>query len=403
MTRYVIVGGGPAAYGALSALQAGGAAAEVTVVSAEPYPPYDRTKLSKQYLLEEMQTADLFLQGAQDVITYSLSSEVAGIDKESRRVFTRQGTAIEYEKLLLATGSRPRRLPYLDHFHNVHYLRTIDDFARLKKVMLPGQTLLVVGGGFIGLEVAAAAAELGARAIVVEAQASLLSRSVPSTIGRAVQRRHELAGVAFRFAASIAVAATDGDSIVSVEIDGEECPTHQIVVGIGVVPNIELAEEAGIATNNGIVIDERYQTSDPAIFAAGEVTCSLYPDGTYRRAESWRNSMDQGKAAGAAMLGSAISPRDPPWNWSDQFDLNIQTIGHFSLNGQLMVKIDQDDVQLTVLELDDSGSILGAAAINNGRDISLVRRVMRANKAPQSEFLESFVPLFHTHKNTVLG
>ena len=337
LERVVIVGAGQAGGRAAEALRALGFKGEVVLLGDEPHEPYERPALSKAVLLGEEPPARSFLHPRQwyeaQGIELRTGSHAAAIAPVRQALIAADGEALEYSKLLLCTGSRVRPLAGApDGLRGVHYLRTLADSRRLGEALVAGRRLVIIGGGFIGLEVASAALKRGLSVSVVERQPSLLDRALPAGIATHVESLHRSAGV--RVHLGVAVSRIHGDDAVeSVELaDGTLLPAELVLIGIGIIPNTELGESAGAASSDGLVVDEHCRTSVANVYAAGDVTSHYNPLlERYVRLESWQNAQNQAIAAARNILASAAGDAQPyaevPWFWSDQLGRNIQMVG----------------------------------------------------------------------------
>lgn len=330
--RIVIVGAGQAGGRAAEALRAEGFAGEVLLIGEERHEPYERPALSKGVLLESEQPSRAILHPrdwyAARRIELRTCTRVEAIAPARRSVVTADGQRIEYTKLLLCTGSRVRPLPGAPDLRGVHYLRTLEEAGRLRAALQRGLRLVVIGGGFIGLEVAASARKRGLAVTVIERQPALLDRALPPEIAGQVEALHRAQGVALRMGAAVTRIRGEG-TVQSVELaDGSVIPADLVVIGIGIIPNTELAEAAGAASSDGIVVDEYCRTSLEEVYAAGDVTNHYNPILDRRiRLESWQNAQNQAIAAARIMTGPAQPYAEVPWFWSDQFGANIQVVG----------------------------------------------------------------------------
>lgn len=422
---YVIVGGGHAARRAAEALRMHDADVPITIVGAEAELPYDRPVLSKDALVGIEGERKAFIRDAAwyatQRIDMRLGTAVTAIDRDAKCIHLADGTQFPYRKALLATGSRVRRLDVpVDTDACVHYVRTVDDTRALRDVLSPGKRVVVLGGGFIGLEVAASAASLGCRVSVIEPAARLLQRALPEQVATYVMALHQRHGVDIRLGvAPLAVRRS------SVETDAGVFEADVVVAGIGVVPNTELAQAAGLEVRNGIVVDAGCRTVDPDVFAAGEVTCHFNPLlGRHLRVESWQVAENQPAVAAANMLGADERYAEWPWLWSDQYACNLQTLGIFDPSYSVVVRasrpigkkdsknidesgdrsgagrsggaaserageqgtvksveIDHADAALTVFALRHDSTLAAVATINAGRDIGPCKRLIGAAKA----------------------
>jgi 3-phenylpropionate/trans-cinnamate dioxygenase ferredoxin reductase subunit len=314
--RVVIVGAGQAGARAAEALRGTGFSGEIVLFGEERHEPYERPRLSKSVLLGEERASAASIHPrawyAGQGIALRSCSRVEAIAPRNRSVITADGERIEYSKLLLCTGSRVRPLTGApDGLDGVHYLRTSEDSERLAAELEAGRRLVVIGGGFIGLEVASSAVRRGLAVTVVERQPALLDRALPAGIGVPVARIH------------------GNGKVSSVELaDGAELPADLVVIGVGIIPNTELAETAGAASADGLVVDEYCRTTLEDVYAAGDVTNHYNPILERRvRLESWQNAQNQAIAAARNIAGEARAYAEVPWFWSDQLGTNIQMVG----------------------------------------------------------------------------
>jgi NADPH-dependent 2,4-dienoyl-CoA reductase/sulfur reductase-like enzyme len=331
--RVVIVGAGQAGGRAAEALRASGYPGEIVLLGEERHEPYERPRLSKSVLLGEEPGAATCMHprawyAAQD-ITLRTRSRVEAIAPKSQAVITADGQRLEYSKLLLCTGSRVRPLTGApDGLAGVHYLRTLEDSERLAAELQPGRRLVVIGGGFIGLEAASSALRRGLAVTVVERQAALLDRVLPAEIAAQIASLHAARGVRLRLGVPVARIHGNG-AVKSVELaDGAELPADLVVIGVGIIPNTELAENAGASSKDGVVVDEYCRTTLENVYAAGDCTNHYNPIlERYVRLESWQHAQNQAIAAARNIAGLAQRYAEVPWFWSDQLDANIQMVG----------------------------------------------------------------------------
>jgi NADPH-dependent 2,4-dienoyl-CoA reductase/sulfur reductase-like enzyme len=390
MQRFVVVGGGVAGHRAAIELARGAPSSTIDLLSEEPCLPYDRPPLSKE-LLHGIKTAEqIVLSGATNYtnnIRYHAGVRVTSIDRQRQTVVTADGIEFSYDRLLLATGSRPRRLPAeCAGDAPVHYLRTLQDALSLAPQLKADRRVVIIGGGFIGLEVAAAAARRNCRVTVLEAQPRLLARGMPAAVSEWVERRHRDQGVEIQTSTNVQALRCDRSEIL-VRIEGGIIAADVIIAGIGAAPNIELAANAKLTTDNGLVVDAQCRTSDPLIFGAGEVTSHPVMHGPSRRVESWKSSAEQGTIAAQAMTGADVTFDEIPSLWSDQFDINIQSIGFPDLGVAHEILGDPASDAWTLVSLGDDGSVVGGVAINRGRDASALRRAVKQRAG--STFMQS--------------
>ena len=386
---FVIVGGGHAAGQAAASLRQEAYEGELVIVADEPHIPYQRPPLSKQYLAGEQGLDRVYLRAekfyADKNVTVRRAARAAGIDRSAKIVLLEDGERLAYDKLLLATGARPRVLdvPGAER-SGIHYLRTIGDSDAIKADMTPGRRLVVVGGGYIGLEVASVAVTAGLSVTVLEMEERILQRVTTPAMSEFYRKLHDDAGVVIRSDAR-AEAFVGTDAVTGVRCaDGSEIPADIVVVGVGIVPNVELAADAGLPCGDGIVVDERCTTADPDILAAGD--CTNHPNPLLERRlrlESVPNAMEQARVAAANMVGKEKAYASVPWFWSDQYDLKLQMVG-FSEDGDTSVtRGDPEARRFAVFHLKD-GVLVAADAVNSPREFMACRQLVgRAVDAAQ--------------------
>jgi NADPH-dependent 2,4-dienoyl-CoA reductase/sulfur reductase-like enzyme len=325
----VIVGGGLAAGTAATELRAAGYDGDVVVFADEPHPPYERPPLSKDLLRSEKEPASTYVQPADwyaehDVVVRT-GTRVTVLDLDADTVHTDHGET-PFSSLLLATGARPRRLPLEPtEAVEVRYLRSLGDALSLRDRLGPDHRLLVVGAGWIGMEVAASARQLGTAVTVVEPHEEPLLTVLGPDIGARFAAVHRAHGVDLRTGTSLDHLERDG----AVLTDGATIEVDTVLVGVGAVPNDDLATAAGLAVDNGVLVDAGLRTSHRRVFAAGDVANALHPLlGERIRVEHWQNAIGQGRAAAHALLGEDVAYRDVPYFFTDQYDLGMEYFGH---------------------------------------------------------------------------
>lgn len=389
MADFVIVGAGECGARAVFALREKGFDGTITLIGNEDHLPYERPPLSKEALVAgdgPKLVADAERYAAAGIAVLC-GRPVIEIDRTARRVLLGDGTAVPYDKLLLATGARPRSLPGTVCGGRIAALRSHDDAARIRAYLVEGSHIAILGGGFIGLELAASARKLGASVTLIEGLPRILSRGVPAEIAAIVASRHAEEGVEVLCAAKVAgIEERPGEVRLTLE-DGRVVAASLLVVGIGAVPNTELAEMAGLAVDNGIAVDGLLRTSDPDILAAGD--CTSYPLPLYGdrrvRLESWRNAQEQGQLAAANMLGGGEAHSAVPWFWSDQYDMTLQIAG-LADDAATTVRRDLGEGAFILFHLDAAGRLIAASGIGKGnavaRDIRLAEMLIAARRHP---------------------
>ncbi|MGN7247539.1 NAD(P)/FAD-dependent oxidoreductase [Janibacter anophelis] len=371
--RIVVVGAGECGTHAAMALRDKGFGGSITLIGRESVHAYERPPLSKGALAaEETELVHPWSpeQLAEAGIDLRLGVEVTGIDLAAGTVTTDAGE-VPWDRLLLALGSDVRRLELDD----VTYLRTHEDAAALRELLRPEGHLLVIGAGFIGLEIAAGARERGMEVTVVEAGPRALGRIVPQEVAEQVVALHAEHGVALRTSTLVTDLRREGGRLRALLSDGDEVVVDAVVAGVGAAPTTALAEAAGLVVDDGIVVDEGLRTSDPRVFAAGD--CASFPDarsGGRVRLESWRNAHDQAVTVAASMLGEEQAHAAVPWFWSDQYDQMLSVAG-LPGTGERSVLRHRDDGVLLHLGLDAADRLVHAAAVGPGASVAKDIRV----------------------------
>jgi 3-phenylpropionate/trans-cinnamate dioxygenase ferredoxin reductase component len=380
MGAMVIVGAGHAAGQAAASLRQDKYEGEIIIIGDEPHIPYQRPPLSKQYLSGEHDVDRVFLRPAKFYadkhVTLKLDTRVEAIDTSARTVTTSAGETIGYEKLLLATGGRPRRLtiPGSD-LAGIHYLRGIDDVDGIRADMAPGKRLVIVGGGYIGLEVAAVAVQAGLEVHVLEMEQRILQRVTTERMSAYYHQLHQSRGVHIH--TGTAVTGFAGTGHVEAVLCGDQAyPADLVVVGIGIIPNTEVAVAAGIVCDNGIVVDDHCRTSDPHVYAAGD--CTNHPNPLLNRRlrlESVPNAMEQARVATANMCGGDKVYASIPWFWSDQYELKLQMVG-FSADGDAqVVRGSMEKNEFAVFYLKD-GAVVAVDAVNSPKEFMICKQLI---------------------------
>ncbi|MGH8210060.1 MAG: NAD(P)/FAD-dependent oxidoreductase, partial [Steroidobacteraceae bacterium] len=384
ITRYVVLGGGHAGARAIDGMRTGGFGGEIVLIGEEAHLPYERPRLSKDLLLESAATLPPIFDEAhygQNNVTLLRNSRAVRIDRLCQYVELTDGRRVAYDKLLIATGSRLRRLDIagITGKRNLFYLRTIEDSRAIERRLRPDARVLVIGGGFIGLEVAACARRRAGQVIVIEAGPQTMGRAVPVEVAAFVEQHHRSQGVDIRVGLR-PVELEGADEVHHVRLSsGERLQVDLVVVGIGVTPAAELAEECGLAVRDGILTDERGATSDPQIYAAGDVTRHFNSRlNDHRRLESWHNAQEQGSVVGRVMSGDAAAAyTEVPWFWSDQGDLNLQLAGAPPRWTHTVTRGHPDKGSFTLFQL-DTDRLVGAIAVNRAADMPGARRLLAA-------------------------
>jgi len=384
--RIVIVGAGQAGSWAAQTLRKQGHGGRITLIGSEAHPPYERPPLSKQVLKGEAEPPSAWLTTPQKLaelkVEFLSGRTAVALDRGAREVELQDGARIGYDRLLLTTGARPRRLNLPGESDApVFYLRDIADSLALRERLAAGRHLLVIGGGLIGLEVAACARARGCSVTVIEAADRLMARVVGPDMSAHFAQLHRAGGVEIltgkmperfeRTASGCRLICRDGTGR-----DGDLA-----VVGIGVIPNAELAAAAGLKVDNGLWVDEFCRTEDPCIWAAGDVTNHAHPLlGRRIRLETWQNAQNQAIAAARNTVGEPQPYADVPWGWSDQLGVNLQLLGMPGAFDQAVTRGDPVGGAFTLFYL-EGDRIAGVNAVNAPKDIAVARRLMAGNIA----------------------
>ena len=389
----VIIGAGHAGGTAAALLRQYGFEGPITLIGEEPIAPYQRPPLSKAWLKGEADADSLALKPVsfypEANIDLRLSTTAKAIDRAAKTVSLSDGSTVGYDTLILATGARARLLnaPGVD-LAGVMPLRTAADAESLKAHLGPGKTAVVVGGGYIGLEAAASARALGADAVVVEMMPRILARSACDVLSSFFQSYHEAKGVRFELNAGVAGFEGADGKVTGVKLaDGRVLPCDVALVGIGIIPNEELAKAAGLECTGGIVVDENARTADPAIFAIGDVTWRpLVQYGRMFRLESVANALEQAKQAAAAIVGRPAPAPEVTWNWSDQYDLKLQLAGMPFDADQILVRGDPASAHFAIFHL--KGDLIQAVeAVNAAPEFMAERQLIGSQKPVSREKL----------------
>ena len=380
MTGIVIIGAGHAAGQAAASLRQAKFAGPITIIGDEAHVPYQRPPLSKQYLAGTQLADKVYLRAekfyADKDIQLMLDTRATQIDPSTKTINLDNGETIAYEKLLISTGSRPRKLSIEgSDLSGIHYLRTMDDVDGIRAHVKPGANLVIVGGGYIGLEVAAVGIELGMNVHVLEMEERILQRVTTPEMSAYYHKLHTDRGVHIHTQTGVTGFSGNG-SVEKVLCGDESFDADIVIVGIGIIPNTEIAEEAGIHCENGIVVDDHCRTSDRDIYAAGDCTNHPNPLMNKRlRLESVPNAMDQARVSTANMLGDDKVYAAIPWFWSDQYDLKLQMVG-FSADGDSQVlRGDMDTHQFAIFYLKD-GKVVAADAVNSPKEFMLCKQLV---------------------------
>ncbi len=381
----VIAGAGHAAGQVVASLRQKKFTGRIVLLGEESWLPYQRPPLSKKFLAGELSAERLYFKPKSFYddpdIEIHLGTRITAIDCNNRSVTADDGNEFTYDKLVLALGSRPRPLPLPGaDLAGIHYLRGIDDVLSIQSEIQEGRRLVIVGAGYIGLEVAAVTTQLGLEVTVVEMEDRVMSRVVSPQLSEFYQREHLAHGVTLKLSTGTSGFSGDGKLEYVLLDNGAKLPADLAIIGVGIVPNVELASAAGLATENGIVVDDHCQTSDPNIFAVGD--CTLHPNkvlGRHLRLESVHNALEQAKTAASNICGEDASYAQVPWFWSDQYDLKLQIAGLSQGYDEVVLRGDPQTRSFSCLYLRD-GQLIAVDAVNRPKDF-MQSKALIANHA----------------------
>ena len=378
----VIVGAGQAGSDLTTALRQMGYTGRIVLIGDEKAPPYRRPPLSKAYLSGDITEDALYLKPLATYVKQDVELrtgvKVTNLDRQAHTVTLDSGEEIKYDKLALTTGGHARRLPLPGaEKPNVHYVRTIDGINHLKEQFQAGKRLVIIGGGYIGLEAAAVGIKKGLNVTLVEALPRLLARVTGPELSAYYDSVHRRHGVDIRLGAGVQALETEGDKVSAVVLqDGTKVPADLVIVGIGLIPNTELAEQAGLDVDNGVLVDLYAQTSDPDIVAAGD--CTNHENGFLgrrMRLESVPNASEQARVAAASILGQKVPHAAVPWFWSDQYNLKLQMVGISQGYESVVIRGSMEADNFSAFYLKD-GVVISVDAVNRPQDFMVGKKMV---------------------------
>lgn len=385
----VILGAGQAAAQLVDMLRKRGHSGPLAIIGEEPHLPYQRPPLSKKYLSGALERDRLFIRHAafyaEHGVDVRLGRRATRIDRSARSIVLDDGSQLGYDTLVLATGSRPRRINLPGAaLAGVHYLRTLHDADQLRERARPGHRAVIIGGGYIGLEVAATCRELGVDVTVLEMADRVMSRVVCEPVSRYYEAEHAKHGVDIVLQTRVQEFIDDGAGHVRAVLceDGSEYPADFVVVGIGVLAEDQLAREAGLECGDGIVVDEHCRSSDPAIYAIGD--CSFHPSpryGTRLRLESVDNAFEQANTAALNIMGTPTVHDKVPWFWSDQYHHKLLIVGLSQGHDQIVLRGDPQSHMFSACYL-RGGELIAIDTVNNAKDQMAARKLIAARVRP---------------------
>ena len=390
MSNIVIIGAGQAAGQCVATLKKLGCTNKIILIGEESHPPYQRPPLSKSFLEGKVGLERVYMKNKQfyeeNEVEFYPNTLVKEIDREEKKVRTSCGKEFEFEKLVIATGSRARELEIEgNQLGNIYYLRTIDDVEKIKEQMSVSQNLSIVGAGYIGLEVAAVASELGMNVSIFEMAQRSMNRTVDKKISEHFEDLHKTNGVNFYFQSNIEKLQGE-TSIDGVKLDdGSLIPTDILIIGIGIIPNQELAENAGLDCNNGILVNDKGITSDQSIYACGD--CTNHPNKFLDRnirLESVQNALEQSKVVAANLMGQEKKYEVIPWFWSDQYNQKLQIVGMPEEYDEIVKREYADGFSIFYLS---NKTIISVTTVNNPKEFLICKKLVEKKVKISSDIL----------------
>lgn len=382
MSHFIVIGAGQAGQSIVTTLRGQGFDGEITLIGDEPVPPYQRPPLSKAYLLGDMDLDRLYLRPlsyyADETIDLRIGASVTALDPVAKTI-TVDGEQLSYDKLALATGSAPRLLPASigGTLQGVYTMRTLADADAIEPKFKEGASVLIVGGGYIGLEAAAVAAKKGLKVTLVEMSDRILQRVASKETSDYFRALHQSHGVDLREGVGLETLVGDTRVNAAKLTDGTTLDVDFVIVGVGITPNTQLAELAGLVLDNGIMTDRHSCTSNPDIFAAGD--CASFPHmGHQMRLESVGNAIDQGAVVAKNMLGQAVDYTPKPWFWSDQFDVKLQIAGLSTGHDQVVIRETEGTRSHWYYK---DGALIAIDAMNDPRGYMVAKRLIEGGKS----------------------
>ena len=384
MENLLIIGAGQSAIQCISTLKKEGYSGSITLVGEEEHLPYQRPPLSKGFLEDSLNKERLYFKKleffTENKVQLYLGLSAEKLEIDNQKVYLSDNSELEFDKLVLATGSRVRYLDFPgSELKSIFYLRDLDDAEAIKKDLETSENLVIIGAGYIGLEAAAIAAKKNKKVTIIEMADRVMNRTVDPQISEYYLNLHKSYGVKFHFNTSLETINEVSNSLEVVCSDGTEVKADSVLIGAGVVPNIELAEEAGINCDNGIIVNEFGQTNFKNIYACGD--CTNHPNKILNknlRLESVHNAMEQAKTVASSLMNNPMEYNQVPWFWSDQYDHKLQIVGLSGDHDMVTMRGDTNDAKFMLFYTKDE-ELIAVDAINNPKEF-LISRKLVANK-----------------------
>lgn len=384
MEHLVIVGAGQSAIQCITSLRKEDYPGLITLVGEEEHLPYQRPPLSKGFLEDTVSNERLYFKKleffVENKVQLKLGTKAEEIDIENNNIHLSDNTKLSFDKLVFATGSSVRKLDFPGKdLNSIHYLRGLDDALSIKKDLKTRQNIVVVGAGYIGLEVAAIAAKQNKSVTVIEMADRVMNRTVDPQISDYYLKLHQKNGVTFKFNTSLKeiVGASNPEKVIC--SDGTEVKADMVIIGAGIMPNVELAENAGLSCDNGIVVNEFGKTDHANIYACGD--CTNHPNKLLNkkiRLESVHNAMEQSKTVASSIINKSIEYNQIPWFWSDQYDHKLQIVGLSGEHDKVIMRGDMSEAKFMLLYTKDE-KLIAVDAVNNSKEFLICKKLV-ANK-----------------------
>jgi len=392
-SNVIIVGGGQSGLMTAVSLRQNKFKGSILLISSENYLPYQRPPLSKEFISDNLKEKQLYFKSAEyfqkNDIKILLNNSVIEINKKQNQVMLNSGEKHSYEKLVIATGSKVTKLNLSCANNNIHYLRDLSDSLEIKNTFKKHNKIVVVGAGYIGLEIASAAIKKDIQVIVVEMDERIMGRTVSKKASDFLYKKHQKKGVEF-FLNTTVVDINDHGKLKRVTCsNGENLDVDAVIIGIGIKPNIDIAKKSGLLCNNGIIVDEYCQTSNLDIFAVGD--CTNHPSKIYNtrlRLESVHNAVEQGKTAGSSIIGISKPYNQVPWFWTSQYDVKLQIAGIYEKNNAFIVRGDIELECFSIFHLKNK-KIIAVEAINDNKSFIIGKKLIQKNLEVPKEILEN--------------
>ena len=392
-SNVIIIGGGQSGLMTAVSLRQNKFKGSVLLISSENYLPYQRPPLSKEFISDNLKEKQLYFKSAEyfqkNDIKILLNTSVIEINKQQNQVILNSGEEYSYQKLVIATGSKVNKLNLSCDNNNIHYLRDLSDSLEIKNTLNKHNKIAIVGAGYIGLEVAAAAIKKNLQVKIIEMDERIMGRTISKKASDFLYKKHQKKGVEFSLNTTV-VDINDHGKLKRVTCsNGEDLDVDAVIIGTGIKPNIDIIIRSGLLCDNGILVDEYCQTSDLDIFAVGD--CTNHPSKIYNtrlRLESVHNAVEQGKTASSSIIGISKPYNQVPWFWTSQYDIKLQIAGIYEKNNDFIVRGDIELERFSIFHLKDK-KIIAVEAINDNKSFIAGKKLIQKSLEPPKKILEN--------------